>query len=262
MMIDGCYSGATNDYDDIDLMGVEDETEDILQGMDDEDILDDLENYPEIMGEYLPEIMGKRKRRGFLARLAARRRKKLRKRMKKMSPKRRARWERRIKRRKKIMKKLKRFKKIIPFLIPGSMTSKLIARRVIKRRRAGKRGLSKRGKAGVIAMMPGGIISKLIARKVLRKRAAKKRRLRSAKNRALRSSEIAPVAPLSVYQAPVQPVEVERELRPAISEVSPRQQYQAEDMEPVIAEKKGFDKKLLLPIAAAAIAIPLLMKKK
>lgn len=226
--------------DDLEYMGMEDEAEDILQGMSDEDVLDDLENYPEIMGEYLPEIMGKRKRRGFLSRLAARRRKKMKRRIAKMSPKRKKRWQRIMKMKKRIFKKLKRFKKLIPMLIPGSMVSKAIIRRKMKRRKAGKRGL----------------IGRLVMRKFGSKRGRRRISTREVR-RQVDTPEPVDEATRSYPHDVVQPSqqEVRREIQPAAREVQ-----QEEEPQPI--KKAGFDKKLLIPLAAAAVAIPLLMKKK
>lgn len=254
MIIDSGVSGMYNDdltlkgvTDDYEYMGVEDEVEDILQGMDDEEVLDDLENYPEIMGEYIPEIMGKRRRRGFLARLAARRRKKMKRRIAKMSPKRRARWQRRIKRRKKIFKKLRRFKKLIPFLIPGSMVSKAIIRRKMKQRKAGRRGLV------------GRTFMKLRAR---RRRKSQARRVRRPSEAAVPVSDAYTDVEETREVMPevTQPrrEEVRREIQPAMQEVRREMQQEQESVEP----KKGINLGLILPIAAAAIAIPFMMKKK
>lgn len=141
--------------EDVELMGINDyeaineyppQVVGFLEGIPDDEFIDDLIQYPEVMGDYLP-LLGRSKRR----------RRRLQRRMARMSTGRRKRFIKRLARRR---KGRSRRLKMLSFLVPGG--------KIGKRLKMLRRGRS--------AMGPGGRLLKKI-----RARRKKRKQLRRAK---------------------------------------------------------------------------------
>lgn len=222
-----------NQSDELELMGINDDIEEFppevvnfLGQVPDEELIDDLIQYPEVMGDYLP-LIG----------MSRRRRRRLKRRMARMSPAKRKRFKKRLARRR---KGRRRGLFALSFLVPGGRMARRIM--LIKHRRK----LASAGK---------GLWRKIKKRRSARK---KKARLRAAAQRSA-YEEQAPAE--EEYGPQPSPVEAPLEERRAMQTMEEYPEEMGPEGEPQEVKKAGMG--MMLPvIAGGGLLLAMTMMKK